>query len=124
MNIKHSWQHFLSVIIITILITLAMGSSDSGGSSVTPGVGTISYTGRYVGCISREDHRKLTNYVVQKDKKAYERYLLAGLAAGTCTVFEKGESVYVVETAVFSGLVKVRRKGETQEYWTNIEAVQ
>jgi len=77
----------------------------------------------YVGCVSREDHDRLANYVVQNDLDAFRRFLAAGLLTGRCTQFKKGETVYVMETAIFSGLVKVRRKGETAEYWTNIEAV-
>jgi hypothetical protein len=38
-------------------------------------------------------------------------------------MFKNGEVVYIADTAIFSGGVKVRRKGETQEYWTNLEAI-
>lgn len=34
-----------------------------------------------------------------------------------------GESVQLTDTSVFSGMVKVRRVGDTDEYWTNIEAI-
>jgi hypothetical protein len=77
-----------------------------------------------VGCISRDDQDKLLHYAVQKDLDAFRQFLAAGLLTGRCTQFKKGETVYVMDTAIFSGLVKVRRKGETVEYWTNIEAVQ
>ena len=38
-------------------------------------------------------------------------------------MFTNGEVVYIADTAIFSGLVKVRRRGDTNEYWTNLEAV-
>jgi hypothetical protein len=38
-------------------------------------------------------------------------------------MFKNGEVVYITDTAIFSGIIKVRRKGETKEYWTNTEAV-
>jgi len=47
----------------------------------------------------------------------------AGLLVGTYTTFKKGEVIYIADTAIFSGLIKVRRKGETQEYWTRIQIV-
>ena len=63
------------------------------------------------------------SYAVQGDNKAFSGGLAAGVINGTCTMFNAGETVYVTDTAIFSGLVEVRRKGESQEYWTNLEAV-
>jgi hypothetical protein len=63
------------------------------------------------------------SYAVQKDNDALSRGLATGMLAGTCTMFKAGEAVYITDTAIFSGLVEVRWKGETQEYWTNLEAV-
>jgi hypothetical protein len=53
----------------------------------------------------------------------FRQGLAAGLVAGTCTRFKPGETVYIADTAMFSGLVKIRRKGEMTEYWTNFEAI-
>ena len=74
-------------------------------------------------CTDRDYFEKLVRYAVQKDNQAFAKALTTGLLVGTCTAFKNGEVVYIADTAIFSGLVKVRRKGETQEYWTNIEAV-
>ena len=61
---------------------------------------------------------------MQHDEVAFKKALMAGVLSGICTVFKLGEKVYITDTSIFSGLVKVRRPGETIEYWTAIEAVQ
>jgi len=77
----------------------------------------------YFGCRDRKYFNKLVNYAVQEDTKAFSQALAAGIFAGICTMLKDGEVVYIMDTAIFSGLIKVRRKGQTQEYWTNREAV-
>ncbi len=76
-----------------------------------------------IGCRSRDYNSKLTRIAVQGDREAFGRALMEGVLSGECVVFKAGEPVFVSDTAIFSGLVKVRRKGEIDEYWTNFEAV-
>jgi hypothetical protein len=75
------------------------------------------------GCSDREYFEKLVGYAVQKDNEAFSRGLASGILAGACTLFKSGESIYITDTAIFSGLVEVRPKGQVREYWTNLEAV-
>jgi len=77
----------------------------------------------YIGCTSKKYYNKLLDYAVQHDEVAFKRALTAGVLAGICTMFKYGEKVYITDTSIFSGSVKVRRPGETIEYWTAIEAV-
>jgi hypothetical protein len=79
--------------------------------------------GDYFGCTTREYLEKLMQYARHGDKVAFENAHLAGQLAGVVTSFKDGESVYIVDITTFSGLVKVRREGEVQEYWTVTEAV-
>ena len=79
---------------------------------------------RVFGCEDREYYEKLAQYLRQNDDEAFGRGLAAGLPVGRCTMFEAGEVVYIADTAFFSGAVRVRRKGQTQEFWTLGEAVQ
>ncbi len=74
------------------------------------------------GCSDREYYEKLTLYAVQKDYAAFNRSLTTGFISGICVKFTAGEQVFIVDSAIFSGLVKIRRKGETAEYWTAMEA--
>jgi hypothetical protein len=75
------------------------------------------------GCMNRDYYTKLLDYSVQNDLEAFKKGLVAGILAGQCTMFKTGEEVFIADTAIFSGLVKVRRQGSIEEYWTTIEAV-
>lgn len=76
-----------------------------------------------IGTVTKEEYKKLTDYAVQKDSQAFKSALTLGIMRGTATIFKSGEEVFVVDTAIFSGMIKVRRKGEVKEYWTKFEAV-
>jgi hypothetical protein len=91
-------------------------------SSVSSGQRRISEDYRF-GCTDRDYYEKMVEYSVRGDKAAFSSAFSWGLTAGTCTIFEAGEPVYVMDTAIWSGLVRVRRPGETTEYWTSIESV-
>ena len=78
---------------------------------------------RWWGCTDRDYQDKLTGYLVDGDMAAFEAAWVHGKVAGLCVTFTDGELVYVADTAIWSGLIKVRRHGELQEYWTNIEAL-
>ena len=77
----------------------------------------------WFGCVDREYYEKLGRYAAAKDMEVFRQALAVGLVAGTCARFKPGETVYIADTAMFSGLVKIRRKGEMIEYWTNFEAI-
>ena len=121
-----------SAILLLALVVLAIGSTDSGSRAqqdrpaapaLSTGASKRIAGSSWFGCADREQHGKLVQYAVQKDEEAFKRALAAGILAGACTMFKDGEPIYIADTAIFSGLVKVRRKGEVKEYWTNIEAV-
>ena len=76
----------------------------------------------WFGCADQEDFKKISGYRYDGDKEAFVKALTEGIYAGTATVFKDGEPVYLEDTAIWSGLVELRRPGETQAYWTNIEA--
>jgi hypothetical protein len=78
---------------------------------------------KYVGCSDRQYYEKIVEYAIHKDSEAFQQAVTAGIFSGTCTIFEKGEFLYVIDVDLFSGYAKVRRKGETQEFWVNLEAV-
>jgi len=68
------------------------------------------------GCSTKEDFSKIELYADQGDHKAVQMAIKRGVAFGTVTFFKKGEIVY----RVYKGptIVRVRRQGDTQEYWT------
>lgn len=77
-----------------------------------------------VGCTDRDYFSKLTGFVADGDKQAFARGLSTGISRGVCTIFSQGEEVFISDTAVFSGVVKLHRKGNDTEYWTAMEAIQ
>jgi hypothetical protein len=104
-------------IIYCIAATLAMASSASYAQSqrITGGP--------WFGCLDKEVHSKISKIGVSGDKEAFKKVLLGALMAGACVQLKSGQSVYLEDTSIFSGLVKLRPQGETSGYWTNIEAV-
>lgn len=79
------------------------------------GEGTISQV--TFGAISKEVSGKVSQYAVDKDSAAVLQLIQRGLV----TMLQPGQRVYLVETSLFSGLVKVRVKGSTDELWIPIE---
>lgn len=77
----------------------------------------------WFGASSRELREKMAKFAVQKDSAAFGKLMTAGLLTGEITMFKDGEKVILMDTAIFSGLVKVRREGEIAEFWTNFEAI-
>jgi hypothetical protein len=125
-------RHIGSLALMLVLLALAIGSTDSDSvkdqSSSSPTAsstdGTKRITGdNWFGCSSRDYFEKLVGYAVTGDNDALKQGLASGITLGGCTLFKNGDTVFMADTAIFSGLVKVRRKGEMQEYWTNLEAV-
>jgi hypothetical protein len=94
-------------------------TSDRG----VPGLRKIKKPSSY-GCKDKEYYSKIMGYVVDEDKVAFEKELRRGISTGRCTVFSVGEEVFLNDTAIFSGVVQVRRKGDTDGYWVAIEAIQ
>lgn len=77
----------------------------------------------WFGCADRDYFRKLVRYTVQGDKDAFVKAMAIGIQTGVCTIFKNGERVYITDTSLFRGEVKVRRPGQMIEYWTVMEAV-
>ena len=77
----------------------------------------------WFGATSKKELEEITRYATQKDAQAFKDAMVMGIANKKMTFFKNDEEVFLMDTAVLSGLVKVRRKGETVGYWTYLEAV-
>lgn len=73
----------------------------------------------YLASVSEEYLDKAIDYVVAKDHAALQKLMDANLVF----MLKGGLRVYIVDTKIFSGKVKIRPAGETIEIWTLIEAV-
>lgn len=74
------------------------------------------------GCVDRDRFETLGRLIVEGDQSAFKSQMLSALLQDQCVPFKDGETVYLEDTVLFSGLIKVRRKSEGTEYWTTIEA--
>ncbi len=78
----------------------------------------------HVGCVDRDLYDKLGRLASDHDLEAFKKLLTVAVVAGRCIVFKDGQQVYEVDTAMFSGLMQVRLKGDTREFWIKFEAVE
>lgn len=78
---------------------------------------------RFAGCRSQEELQKLNRYAAQGDQNGWSNAMAGANMRGECTMFRKGEAVFVIEPVTASGLTKVRRREQSKEYWTLSEAV-
>ena len=76
----------------------------------------------FFGCADKDYFDKLIGFAVDKDVEAFNKGLQTGMLTRQCTMFKNAEAVFITDTSILSGLVQVRRKGDTT-YWTTIEAV-
>ncbi len=74
-------------------------------------------------CISKEVYEQLTKIAVQGDSTAFIRALSGSVLTGQCVIFKRGDVVYIDDTALFSGLVRLRPRGEVRAYWTAMETI-
>lgn len=73
----------------------------------------------YLASVSEDMLDKAIDYAVAKDHAALQKLMDANLVF----MLKGGLKVYIVDTKMFSGKVKIRPAGETLEVWTLFEAV-
>lgn len=78
---------------------------------------------QFQGCVAKRDLKDLIDYSRHHDDEAFNAALYEGLSNGTMDIFNVGDEVYVSDIGVFSGMLTVRRKGDTTKYWIVKEAV-
>jgi hypothetical protein len=74
------------------------------------------------GCADRDTFERLIGYIVDHDMDAFKSGLSTEMLNGNCVWLQKGTAVFLSDTAIMHGLVKIRPQGDTSEYWTNMEA--
>lgn len=77
----------------------------------------------YFGCATKEKFDELLGYSTDNDMTAFTQAFNDGLIDGSVVIFKNREPVYVEDAPFLSGMVKLRRSGETQTYWTVSEAI-
>lgn len=92
-------------------------------AKATPSGPTKVQPGQWFGFRDREMLERESKLAYTGDKTAWSKLMGQGAASGAIVKLTPGEEVFVEDTAMLAGLVKIRRKGETSGWWTNFEAV-
>jgi len=107
-----------SVVTVAAAIFLALGAERAGAEQAARVSGE-----RYAGCRTQQELQKLNRYAAQGDENGWANAMAGANMRGECTMFRKGEPVFVIGQATASGLIRVRRREQSKEYWTLSEAV-
>lgn len=70
------------------------------------------------GCRDADELRRIVRYSAQGDEVASMKLFFIDMANGEYRSLKPGTTVYVSDTDVFAGLVRIRRKGELSRWWT------
>lgn len=74
------------------------------------------------GCKSREKFSSLVSMVAVDDMEAFTKSLRLAFLRSECRALKPGTVVYIEDTALFSGLMKVRPRGSVDGYWVPMNA--
>ena len=123
MSKNNTANEFLSLLVVAVMIVLGVGSCgkhDSSSSSSSSHIETnhqYRITGGAVGFSSKSNLEKYLQFYEQNDSSARKSYLVTHMAAGDAIMFTGGETVIVSEVSPWSGMAKVRKTGDYQEFW-------
>ncbi|KVE97366.1 hypothetical protein WJ01_07710 [Burkholderia vietnamiensis] len=75
--------------------------------------------GTWLGCDTKDRFYKIMSF----DKVAFRKAAVSAIEAGNWTLFRAGQTVYLGDVPILGGVIQLRREGDTEEYWTNREAI-
>jgi hypothetical protein len=67
-------------------------------------------------CRDRETLDRVHRVLMSGDREAWKKLALEIALTGRCIAIEKGETVFGSVESVWSGVLRIRRKGDTVEY--------
>lgn len=117
-NSNQSANKIIAIGVIILVIFMYIFSNKENKGLID--VGTISITkSGYKASYNKESMQKLVECSVHRDYECIDQLLYSR------EVFElpAGQEAYVIKSE-YPGKVKIRLKGETQDIWTFIEAIQ
>ena len=74
-------------------------------------------------CRSRETTERMEQIRGSGDKAAFTSAASAAISSGRCVVLNVGDEVNTVEVAMWAGMINLRKRGETDSYWTYLSAI-
>jgi hypothetical protein len=121
---------FLAIIVFATGLTIAAivfpDSKDAGQGASPAAADTndegpsnekVVSAGNFVACRDRAYVEKLLTYSVDRDEVAFARGVNFGRATGECFVLKAGDA-YLIDDSTMSGFIQIRRRGESNTYWT------
>lgn len=75
------------------------------------------------GCKSQERFKAMMLASQEGGGAEFKREIMRTLISGECKMFKRGQRVYITDTAMFSGMVQIRARGEVYKYWTGLKAI-
>jgi hypothetical protein len=76
------------------------------------------------GCVAHSYLYEFISISNSGDKQAALRYMTSRVLLGECEIYKAGTPVYLESTRLRSGMVQVRKKGETRKDYVTMESVQ
>lgn len=77
----------------------------------------------YYGCIDKENFKRIRNILMQRDDATFLKEITASVKKGECIKFNKGEKVYLEEGTVISAVIRIKKEGDSNSYWTATKAI-
>lgn len=71
----------------------------------------------WVGFKDIKDLDRLNDILLSGDGTAATNFMNISIVNGSAVKFNKGQEVYLVERKIIKEYVKIRRRGQTTEYW-------
>jgi hypothetical protein len=72
-------------------------------------------------CVEAGQLQRARELISERDKEAYQRYVLPLARSGQCIFLAEGDRVFVEDTA--AGRIQIRRQGDPSRYWTPRAAI-
>jgi hypothetical protein len=72
----------------------------------------------YAACRTEVDFEKFNDLRRSGDDEAFKTYLLGSVMAGTCILLTVGDRVYKEGVGHGDSIIKIRRKGQVESYFT------
>ena len=78
---------------------------------------------REIGCLTKDQYNTVINMAAEQKENIVKEHMRNELKSGNCVAFERNETVKLIETEVFDGLVLLERSADKKQYWTGIESL-
>ncbi len=97
---------------------------NKNSSNSTPGKHVI-VGGPHLACKSKELYNKLLQLSIDHDDTAFNTLYAEGLLSGNCVLLKTGEQVFIKNSfsGIFTGIIKIQRMADLEEYWIKSEAI-